>query len=167
MRGSEIARCTAAVAGVAIALAGCAGYGPGALPPGASSAAAIERMGPPSGRHALAGGGQRLEFARGPYGRHTFMLDFDAADRLLRAEQVLTEQNFYALQIGMSRTEVLSRIGRPSEVSYLSRQRHRLWSYRYETPFCIWFQVSLDDGDRVTELGHNVDPACDFKDGRR
>lgn len=147
-----------------LVLSACAGYGPGGLPAGASSAQAIAQMGPPTGRHALDAGGQRLEFARGPYGRHTYMLDFDAQDRLLRAEQVLTENNFYALQIGMGREEVLRRIGRPSDTMYLSRQRHRLWSYRYETPFCIWFQVSLGDDDRVAELGHNMDPMCDFDD---
>lgn len=157
-------------AGVLLALvaglAGCAGYGPGGLPLGASSADVTQKMGPPTGRHALDGGGWRLEFARGPYGRHTYMLDFDANDRLLRAEQVLTEENFNALQIGMSRAEVLRRIGRPSNTRYLPRQRHQLWSYRYETPFCIWFQVSLDTDDRVAELGHNLDPICEARDAR-
>lgn len=167
MREVSVRWLLAAVIGAAALIAGCAGYGPGGLPLGAPSAAVVERMGPPTGRHALDDGGQRLEFARGPYGVHTYMLDFDAGDRLQRVEQVLTEQNFYALRIGMGRDEVLRRIGRPSEVSYLSRQRHRLWSYRYETPFCIWFQVSLDDADRVAELGHNSDPLCDRRDFRQ
>jgi hypothetical protein len=150
-----------AVGMVALLLAACSGYAPDGLPPGARAEDAVARMGPPTGRHALPGGGQRLEFARGPYGRHTYMLDFDAEGRLQRAEQVLTEENFLALQIGMDKAEVLRRIGRPSERRYLPRQRHQLWSYRYVTPFCIWFQVSLDTADRVAELGHNIDPLCD------
>lgn len=145
-----------------VVLAGCASYGPQGLPLGSSSAAAIEKMGATTGRYALAGGGRRLEFARGPYGRDTFMLDFDAADRLTGWQQVLTEQNFYALTIGMPRDEVLLRIGHPSAMLYLPRQQHWLWSYRYVTPFCIWFQVSIDKNtDRVAELGNNFDPACE------
>jgi hypothetical protein len=141
-------------------LSACAGYGPGGLAPGASRAQAIAQMGAPSGRYPRPDGGERLEFARGPMGRHTYMLDFSADDRLLRSEQVLTERNFYELRPGMSKDEVLQRIGHASNESYLSRQQHQLWSYRYETPFCIWFQVSLDTTDRVAELGHNFDPMC-------
>lgn len=151
----------AACGGLLLVLAACTAYSPRGLAPGASRAQVVERMGPPTGRYATASGGQRLEFARGPFGRHTYMLDFDAEDRLLRSEQVLTENNFYALQIGMTRDEVLRRVGHPSDVQYLPRQRHQLWSYRYETPFCIWFQVSLDTADKVAELGHNSDPACE------
>lgn len=147
--------------GLLLVLAACTAYSPRGLAPGASNAQTIERMGPPTGRYAMADGGQRLEFARGPFGLHTYMLDFDAENRLLRSEQVLTEKNFYALQIGMTRDEVLRRIGHPSDVRYLPRQRHQLWSYRYETPFCIWFQVSLDTADKVAELGHNSDPRCE------
>lgn len=157
----------AAIAVLVLALAGCAGYSPSGLPAGTTQQQVVERMGPPTGRYPAADGGERLEFARGPMGKHTYMLDFDADRRLLRWEQVLTEKNFYALTIGMSRDEVLRRIGRPSDVRFLSRQQHQLWSYRYETPFCVWFQVSLDTADRVAELGNNIDPQCDdLFDGR-
>lgn len=149
-----------AVAAAAV-LSACAGYGPGALMPGTTIDAATARMGPPTGRYVLPQGEQRLEFARGPMGRHTYMLDFDAQGRLLRSEQVLTENNFLELQIGMEQQEVLQRIGHPGEVRFLSRQQHRLWSYRYETPFCILYQVSIDNAGRVAELGHNADPMCD------
>lgn len=146
----------------ALVLLGCAhSYGPGGLAPGATSAQVIERMGPPTGRYPLPGGGQRLEFARGPYGKHTYMLDFDSGDRLTKTEQVLTEAKFLTLQVGMSEAEVLSTIGHPSDARFLSRQQHQLWSYRYDTPFCIWYQVSIAASTKqVAELGHNMDPAC-------
>lgn len=151
------------LAAVAVGLlGGCAhSYGPGGLPARASSAQAVAQLGPPTGRYALPSGGQRLEFARGPYGKHTYMLDFDAGDRLLQVEQVLTEAKFLQLRIGMTADEVLSTIGHPSETRYLSRQQHRLWSYRYDTPFCIWYQVSIDTAGKVAELGHNSDPMCE------
>ena len=61
----------------------------------------------------------------------------------------------------MTRDEVLQTIGHPSDVRFLPRQQHQLWSYRYDTPFCIWYQVSLDNANKVAELGHNSDPSCD------
>ena len=146
----------------ALLLGACAtSYGPGGLAAGSSVDEAVRRMGQPTGRHTRDDGGTRLEFARGPMGLHTYMLDFDTAGRMVRVEQVLTESNFYALRPGMTADEVLRRIGRPSDQRYLSRQRHRLWSYRYETPFCIWFQVSIGADGRVSELGHNLDPMCE------
>ena len=159
-----LARVAVAIAGAA--LAGCAGYSPSGVPPGASSAAVIQQMGPPTGRYTNPDGGQRLEFARGPAGRHTYMVDFDTQDRMLEWTQVLEERDFYELRPGMTKSEVLYRIGHPSDVRFLSRQQHQLWSYRYESPFCIWFQVSLSTADRVVELGHNIDPACDTPDSR-
>lgn len=152
-------------AGATLLLGACAtSYGPGNLAPGSHADDAVRRMGPPTGRYTLDDGGTRLEFARGPMGLHTYMVDVDAAGRLVRVEQVLTERNFYALRPGMTADEVLRRIGRPSDQRDLPRQRHRLWSYRYETPFCIWFQVSLGEDNRVAELGHNLDPMCEDRD---
>jgi hypothetical protein len=149
---------------VAAVMSACAGYGPGRLAPGSTIDQATASMGTPTGRYALPQGEQRLEFARGPMGRHTYMLDFDASGRLLRSQQVLTEKNFLELQIGMDQQEVLQRIGRPGEVRMLTRQQHRLWSYRYDTPFCILYQVSIDNAGKVAELGHNSDPMCEGDD---
>lgn len=150
------------LAGAALAaLMSCAGYSPRGLPLGASQAQAIEQMGQASGRYPLDGGGERLEFWRGPYGKHTYMLDFDAGGRLIHVEQVLDEAHFSALKVGMPAEQVLRRIGHPSEASYLPRQKHTLWSYRYFNPFCIWFQVSIDTNGHVAELGQNFDPLCE------
>jgi hypothetical protein len=151
---------------LALLLAACATtYSPSGLPPGAGLGEVLARMGPATARHALGDGRQRLEFARGPQGLHTYMLDFDAEGRLLRSEQVLTERHFLELRPGMTAEEVRLRIGTPSSVRTLPRQRHQLWSYRYETPFCVWFQVSIDSDGRVAELGHNLDPRCEFDHG--
>lgn len=150
---------------VALAAAGCAGYGPQGLSPGAPEQAVVQRMGPPTGVHPRPEGGKRLEFARGPMGRHTFMVDLDPGGRVLQWEQVLTEARFNALQAGLSRQEVLYRLGRPSHEMHIPRRHERVWSYRYESPFCQWFQVSLDTRtDRVTQTGYNVDPLCDAND---
>lgn len=156
----------AAVAGCALALvAGCAAYSPQGLPPGTSSAAVIERMGPPKARYSNPDGGQRLEFWRGVYAHHDYMLDFDSEDRLLRWTQVRDEREFFALRPGMSKAEVLYRIGHPSDEQFICLKQHQLWSYRYVSPFCVWFQVSIDTSDRVAELSTNNDPLCTVPSG--
>lgn len=151
----------AVFAALLTSLAGCAtSYGPQGLSPGASMQEVAAALGPPTGRYALAEG-ERVEYARGPYGKHTYMLDFDAAGRLVRWEQVLTEAHFDALRPGSSRDEVLFAIGRPSESQALSLQSQTLWSWRYDSPFCKWFQVGLDAGGRVVDVGYGPDPFCE------
>lgn len=147
-------------------LAGCAGYGPGALKPGASVAEATQTMGAPTGRYALASG-ERLEFARGPAGLHTYMLDFDAQGRLLKAEQVLNEPHFNTIPTGITREEVLKELGRPSNVSTIHYQKRQLWSWRYDSVFCQWFQVSLDTQNKVVDTGYAPDPRCEVYDADR
>jgi hypothetical protein len=39
-----------------------------------------------------------------------------------------------------------------------------VWSYRYWTPFCQWFQVSVGDDGKVVETGYGIDPMCDYND---
>jgi hypothetical protein len=85
----------------------------------------------------------------------------NSGGRLIHVEQVLDEAHFSALKVGMPAEQVLRRIGHPSEASYLPRQKHTLWSYRYFNPFCIWFQVSIDTNGHVAELGQNFDPLCE------
>jgi hypothetical protein len=149
------------VAGTLVVLAGCAGYAPEASWVGRSADAITRALGPPTGRSVHADGTSRLEYARGPYGRHTYMIDFDAAARMVRFEQVLTEANFAAVQPGDSRAAVLQRLGRPSETRRVWRGAE-LWSYRYEAFFCRWFVVTLEpDGGAVRDAGYLPDPMCE------
>jgi len=142
-------------------LGGCAAYGPPRLATGTPPEAARDALGTPTGEYSRPDGGTRLEYARGPFGRHTWMLDYDAQRRLQGWQQVLDEPNFNRLRPGMTEAEVLYALGRPSERQWLPRQQHRLWSYRYEDPLCRWFQVSLDNAGRVAELGYGPDPFCE------
>jgi hypothetical protein len=154
--------CTSAVSALALAaLAGCAGtYGPQALPTGASLSDVTTALGPPTGRYPRPGG-ERVEYARGPYGKHTYMLDFDAQGRLTGWEQVLTEEKFDALRAGATRDEVLFTLGHPSDRRALALQNRALWSYRYDGPFCKWFQVGLDTTGKVVDTGYGPDPLCE------
>lgn len=142
-------------------MAGCAFLNPEKIPAGTPSADLTARFGPPTGEYPLPGGGKRLEYARGPYGKQTWMFDLDAGGRLARTSQVLTEPNFNAIRRGMARDEVLAAIGRPGETSRIGWQDRTLWSYRYETPFCQWFQVGLSPSGQVVDSGYTPDPLCD------
>jgi len=147
---------------VAVGLAGCAtSYGPQALRTGASLDEVIASLGAPTARYAQVSG-ERVEFARGPYGKHTFMLDFDAQGKLRSWEQVLTEAKFNTVRMGETRDEVLLALGHPAESKSLPVQGRTLWSYRYDAAFCKWFQVGLDSTTgKVVDTGYGPDPLCD------
>src|SRR5688572_33443835 len=124
---------------VACAVSACTSYGPAALQQGADVQSVTASMGPPTAETALPDGGRRLEFARGPYGKHTYMLDFDAQGRLLQSSQVLTETTFASVQAGMTADQVRQTLGRPARVWGVRYHNQTVWSYRYDTPFCQLF----------------------------
>jgi len=151
----------ACIAAATLALAGCSSYSPMSLPVGTSAADIHAHMGPPTASYARDDAGRRLEYAKGPFGPHTFMVDLDKNDRLVRSQQVLTRAHFADVRAGMTRDELLYHIGHPAETEPLRRQKHDLWSYRFDSaPFCLWFQVSLDVTGYVVDTGYAPDPLC-------
>lgn len=150
-----------AAAALAAALAGCAGYGPSAVAPGQTEGDVARSMGAPTGRYALPGGATRLEYARGPFGRHTYMIDLDASGRVVSWQQVLTEANFLRVNPGMSRQDLLLLLGRPGEVFQVPWQKGEVWNWRYPTNDCLWFQVTmLRESNTVKDAGRGIDPRC-------
>jgi hypothetical protein len=158
-------RASSAAGILLLLLAGCAGYSPGDIRNGASEAELRARMGEPTGREALPGGGARIEYARGPMGKHTYMVELDASGQVRGWEQVLTEANFESIAPGAPQADVRRKLGRPSETRVGWRGVGEVWSYRYESLFCRWFQVWLFDG-RVREAAYAMDPMCDRAEGR-
>lgn len=137
---------------------------PGGLPPGTSIEEARHSFGGPTGQYPLPGGGTRLEFAQGAFGKQTYMLDFDAAGRLVSKQQVLTPDVFATIKPGMTQVEVLSRIGRPAFVFPVGWQQLQVWNYRFGglEGDCVLFQVSISNPTgTVSEAGQGYDPACD------
>lgn len=144
-------------------LAACSSYGPAALRPGLSTAEVEADMGPATGRYPRPEGGMRLEFARGPFGKHTYMVDLDSAGRVQRWEQVLREDLFNQVMPGMRDSELRYRLGRPANVSGIWRGAS-VWSWRYESPFCVWFQVTVEPDGTVRDSGYGPDPLCEVND---
>jgi hypothetical protein len=151
----------AAAASMVLALAACAGYSPDAsVQAGATEAQVVQTMGQPTGRYTMPNGTQRLEFARGPYGVHTWMIDLDAQGRVAQVDQVLDARHFALVLPGQSRDEVLRTIGRPGERMGMMRNG-QIWSWRYPNNDCLWWQAQLDAQGIVTSAGFSQEPRCD------
>ena len=141
-------------------LAGCAGYGPGNLKAGQSEADVRALMGEPTERIARPDGSTRLDYARGPMGLHTWRIEVDPAGRVRGWSQLLTEPDFESVLPGAAREAVHERLGPVTHRNVGWRGVGEVWSYRYESPFCRWFQVWLVDGV-VREASFAPDPACE------
>ena len=140
--------------------AGCAIAPP---QPGVSRAEVLKAWGQPTARYALAEGGERLEFATGPYGRTTWMIDLDALAAVKQSRQVLSESEFFQVQsaLELRREGLLQWLGTPGERRSGGRAGGEVWSWRYPTNDCLWFQASVADDGRVTSSAYAIDPSCD------
>lgn len=146
------------LAGVSL-LSACSSYGPPGDLAGATRETIVARMGPPDVQRTVEGG-TRLEYPRGPYGRHTYFVYLDADGRATRSEQVLTEARFNQITPGMTQDALLLALGRPSEVWRLGRNWGTVWNYRYENNFCLWFQIEVTQEQTVRSAGYGEPPEC-------
>lgn len=145
-------------------LGACAVFQPPDLRPGMDVGEAQRQLGAVTARYPMTAALTRLEFATGPYGRTTWMVDVDTGGRVVSARQVLNEAHFADFQAqapGMSRAELLRTLGRPGERRSGGRQGGEVWAWRYPTNDCLWFEISLATDGRVTGAGYAVDPRCD------
>ena len=150
---------------VAMLLGACASP----APPAGTPADEVRRTwGTPTATYALDGGGQRLEYATGPWGRMTWMIDVGTEGRVTQARQVLGDAEFFQVQSQTALTQdaLLRWIGTPGERRG-ARGGGQTWSWRYPTNDCLWFQASLDAAGQVTSSSFNIDPACDTPNDKR
>lgn len=133
------------------------------LPPAATPKAdVLKAWGLPTATYTLAQGGERLEYATGPWGRMTWMIDLDAAGRVTQARQVLSEAEFFQLQsaTGLSAQDVLRWIGSPGQRRG-ARGGGQTWTWRYPTNDCLWFQASITADGQLNGAAFGIDPTCD------
>ena len=155
----------------ALLLAGCASglFEPTSVVAGDTHDDVVRKMGPPTATYTMPDGLARLEYTRMPAGRKTYMIDFDAAGRVTRWQQVLDEAHFMAIVPGMHGADVRRLIGPPSDINqYRLPERGLTWSYRYESvPKCQLFQVAIDlKTDAVVAAYYPPDPLCPGEMGR-
>ena len=114
---------------LALALAGCAGFG--SLSPGTPAQQVQATVGAPASVWKNPDGSETWEYPLGPLGVHTYMVSF-GPDRAVRdVQQVLTDDNISRLRPGMSRDEVRRALGRPAGVSFSGRTDEEIWYWRY------------------------------------
>jgi hypothetical protein len=159
---------TAGVATAAMGVVtGCALFTPPPLALGQTEAEVQALLGPPTARYAMPEQVARLEFARGPMGKQTWMVDIGPDGRSRRFVQVLDWPylaDFQARAPGLTVDQLLRELGRPAERRHGGWAGGETWSWRYATHDCLWFQVSVGADGKVIGGGQGIDPICDVND---
>ena len=110
-------------------LTGCAF--PAQEKPGALRADVVARLGPPTATYPLPTG-ERLLYSQLPAGSEAYVMDFDAAHRLVRNEQMLTQTHFERIPLDTwTRADVERNFGPPLRVEQVARFDGNIWTYRF------------------------------------
>jgi hypothetical protein len=115
-------------------LAACASYSGSGLKPGEARLEEVQGlMGPPAMRWQEPDGSVQLAYPRGPAGVHTFMVKLGPDGRLQSIANVLEENSFARIHVGMSKDEVLHVLGPPdySRTVYFKARDELVWDWRY------------------------------------
>ena len=139
---------------------GCATYGPSDRFIGMSRLEVIALLGEPRPTPNSLDEAQRLDFPRGPMGKHTYSLYFDENGRVSGFQQLLNEKNFGTIAEGMDVREVVERIGVSTDTFLIARNRGFVWNYRYENTQCKWFQIEFTQESKVRSAGYSIPPEC-------
>lgn len=76
-------------------------------------------------------GSRTLEYPKGPAGHRTYMVDIDAQGKLRDYTQVLTNDNFATIKVGMTREDVRRKLGKPRTVGKFNLKNEEVWDWRY------------------------------------
>jgi hypothetical protein len=118
---------------LAVLLAGCAGgfVHRFDVPPGTPREAVFANLGAPTRVVPLANG-ERLQSSMQPFGRVTWMVDLDAAGRVVRSRQVLTEQEFHRIEAGKwTAADVEREFGPPAMVDRVGSWNGPVLTWRW------------------------------------
>lgn len=150
---------------VAVLVTGCAGYAPTDAMIGQNRDEIVAVLGQPSSEAPIEGG-TRLNFPRGPFGKHTYFVYLDESGKMARWKQVLDEKNFDKIRPGMMREEVIGLVGESKVRDGLARGRGYIWSYRYVNQHCFWFRVEFTPEDIVRSTMYTKPPECRARGAR-
>jgi hypothetical protein len=101
--------------------------------PGTTRDAVLARMGRPT-RIVSLPDGERLQYSLQPFGQYAWMVDLDRAGKVVRARQVLDEQDFHRIQPGWGRDEVEREFGPPATIDAVSSWPGPIMTYRWKDP---------------------------------
>jgi hypothetical protein len=129
-------------------LSGCAGYSPSRDIVGQDQSVLVASMGQPERQYEVEGL-TVLHYPRGPAGSHTYFVYLDKDGRVVKSEQVLTEERFNTIRSGMTKDQVIGVLGVTKITMGLARQRGYVWFYRYENASCKSFMIEFAPDDTV------------------
>lgn len=118
-------------------------------------------MGQPDTVRDEADGRRSLEYPKGPEGHRTWVFIIGNDGRLEAYSQVLTEQNFGNVKVGMSKDAVRRLLGRPRTTVQFRLKNEEVWDWRYRDPANIprLFNVHFDiDSGNVVRTSASDDP---------
>lgn len=141
------ARC--AVLALAAMLMGCAGFAITRLEPGKSTEADVRQaLGEPVKIYTNPDGTRQLVYPRGPAGPETYMANLAPDGRLVRLQQVLSEEQFRRIEVGSTDRAQLERlIGPPWRVVDFPNLRQVAWDYVFQDAwgYTVDYSVMLDE----------------------
>ncbi len=121
-------------------LAGCASYSGRGLKPGIATETEVrEGMGAPATTWETPGE-STWAYPRGPLGLETYLVQFDESGKLALIEQVLNDDRFAQINLGMTQDDVLHLIGPSFQIITYPRTGYTSWDYRYRD---TWEQSAL------------------------
>jgi hypothetical protein len=129
-------------------LSGCAGYSPSRDLVGQDREVLVASMGQPERQYEV-DGLTVLHYPRGPAGSHTYFVYVGKDGRVVKSEQVLTEERFNTIRSGMTKDQVIGVLGVTKITMGLARQRGYVWFYRYENASCKSFMIEFAPDDIV------------------
>jgi outer membrane protein assembly factor BamE (lipoprotein component of BamABCDE complex) len=112
--------------------ASCASLQPPDLRPGSSSIDDVRRtLGQPALELPNPDGSKVLAYPKGYYTGQTYIVHVGSDGLVKSSEQVLNEDHFYRIVAGLTRDDVLRRLGPPIETMEFARLQQVAWDYRY------------------------------------
>jgi len=145
---------------MSLLVSACVTYSPSERFIGMSREQVIAAMGRPYPLPNELDQAQRLDFPRGPSGKHTYRVQFDTEGKASSYQQLLNEENFRLIKPGMDVDEVIDLIGMSRDSFGLARNRGYVWNYRYFTPICRWFQIEFTAEHKVRSSGYGLPIEC-------
>ena len=76
-------------------------------------------------------GERLLEYPKGPEGARTWSFKIGADGKLADYKQLLTQENFSAIKVGMSRDDVRWLLGKPRSIVQFPLKNEEVWDWRY------------------------------------
>lgn len=118
---------------LAALLAACASspFNAPSVQPGTPRPDVIARLGPPTGVVAIPGG-ERLQYSTQPFGQQAWMVDLDAAGRVVRVRQVLNAGDFQRIVPDQwTAQDVAREFGPPARVDGVTSWNGPVLTYRW------------------------------------